>query len=95
MARQSQNPTHRSNLPAWGHLPADRQIDSKDRKTALASIPDFLGKFPDLPQHVGNPPSLGYRLGSVAAVLKSVAVTLRCTGRRSPVHPASAVRHRW
>ena len=39
-------------------------------------------------------PPLGDRRGGEKTVLEGVRVTDRCAGRCSPVHPATAVRHR-
>jgi hypothetical protein len=35
-----------------------QQIDSTGRKTAVASVPDSLGKFPYVAYQIGNPLSL-------------------------------------
>jgi hypothetical protein len=51
---------------------------STGRKMALALILNFLRQFPHRAQERGNLSAVIERLGSVAAVLEGVPVTLRC-----------------
>jgi hypothetical protein len=55
---------------------------------------DHPDKALHIAQQGGELPPFGYGLGSVAPMPQGVAIALRCTGRRSAVHPAASVRHR-